>query len=184
MKGVVFTEFIEMVEDKFSPDVVDEIIGQCELATHGAYTAVGTYDYRELLQLVSKLSDLTATPVSELVFEFGKHLFARFSVVYRQLFEGIDNTFDFVSKIENEIHVEVRKLYPDAELPRFEVLETEPGTLEMLYVSDRPFADLAEGLIAGCAAHFGERITIQRSARRHGVLFRLTRQIGAPLCPS
>ena len=32
----------------------------------------------------------------------------------------------------------------------------------MIYISTRPFADLAEGLIIGCIEHFGEKIDIQR----------------------
>ena len=43
MKGIVFTEFLEMVEDKFSFDVVDTIIEQSELESGGVYNAgVGT----------------------------------------------------------------------------------------------------------------------------------------------
>ena len=45
MKGIVFTEFLEMVEDKFSADMVDDIIDDCDLASGGAYTAVGTYPH-------------------------------------------------------------------------------------------------------------------------------------------
>ncbi len=45
MKGVVFTEFIEMVEDQFSADMVDDIIDDAQPPSGGAYTAVGTYDH-------------------------------------------------------------------------------------------------------------------------------------------
>ena len=77
-------------------------------------------------------------------------------------------------------HGEVRKLYPDAELPTFTCDTSTPGRLTMLYRSSRPFADLAEGLIAGCVAHFGEPMLMHRDniANSHGthVRFVLTKQ--------
>ena len=41
MKGIIFTEFIEMVEDKFGFEVADNIITNSNLPSGGAYTAVG-----------------------------------------------------------------------------------------------------------------------------------------------
>jgi hypothetical protein len=38
---------------------------------------------------------------------------------------------------------------------------TQPGCLRLTYQSSRPFAPLAEGLIRGCLAHFGEDADIE-----------------------
>jgi len=162
MKGIVFTEFLEMVEDRFSPSIADRIIQLSDLRSGGAYTAVGTYDHHELLRLVTNLSRETGTPVPDLVRAFGQYLFGRFFVTYPQFFEGIEHAFDFLKNIERYVHVEVRKLYPDAELPRFECSSPAPGTLTMTYRSTRPFADFAEGLIGGCIEHFREPIDVRR----------------------
>ena len=43
MKGVVFTEFLEMVEQKFGMEMVNALIENNELSTDGVYSAVGTY---------------------------------------------------------------------------------------------------------------------------------------------
>src|SRR6266540_2882152 len=126
MKGMIFTEFLEMVEDHFSPEVADRIIEACHLPSGGAYTAVGTYDHHEMVQLVTELSRESGIAVPALLHLFGKHLFGRFVANYPQFFEGIDSAFDFLEKIHSYIHVEVRKLYPDAELPSFECI-SEPG---------------------------------------------------------
>jgi hypothetical protein len=56
----------------------------------------------------------------------------------------------------------VKKLYPDAEFPRFECVQRAAGTLEMTYRSTRPLADVAQGLIRGCIEHFGDRIDVHR----------------------
>lgn len=45
MKGIVFTEFVDMVEAQFSADMVDDILDDAAPASGGAYTAVGTYDH-------------------------------------------------------------------------------------------------------------------------------------------
>jgi len=162
MKGVVFTEFLEMVESRFSPEVADRIIESSNLPSGGAYTSVGTYDHAELFQLVTKLSEETKQPVPVLVRDFGKHLFTIFHLKYANFFKGVPDTFQFLKNIESYIHVEVKKLYTDAELPRFEFRQLDADRLELTYRSTRPLADLAEGLVLGCIAHFKEKIDLQR----------------------
>ena len=180
MKGIVFTEFSEMVEEQFGDDMMDTLIEKSQLPSGGCYTSVGTYDHTEILQLVTTLSSLTNVDVPKLVFAFGEHLYNYFSVHYPTFFESATCAFDFLQSVENHIHVEVKKLYPDAELPRFDSREINPDQFEMIYRSSRPFADLAEGLITACCRHYNEPITIQRDEIHDevgpGVRFLLTKQ--------
>lgn len=162
MKGVVFTEFLEMVESQLGEETADRLLDECELASGGAYTALGTYDHEEMLKLVTRLSELTGHPVPELVKAFGKHLLGRFAVQYPGFFEEAGGSFGLLARVEDHIHVEVRKLYPDAELPSFACDRPDAESLTLLYSSKRPFADLAEGLIQGCIAHYGEPIVVVR----------------------
>ncbi len=162
MKGVVFTEFMELVESRMGLDMLDRIITEAELPNDGAYTSVGTYDHAELVRLVLALSNATGMAVPALIHLFGEHLFQRFSVGYPVLFEQSHTSFDFLSRIDNVIHVEVRKLYPDAELPKLACERLGPKRLNLLYSSPRGFGDLAEGLIAGCIKHFQEPIRVTR----------------------
>ena len=181
MKGVVFTEFLELVEEKFSPDTVDSIIDASDLPSKGAYTSLGTYDHEEMIQLVSHLSEETNIAVPVLIRTFGEHLFTRFFAGYPQFFEGITHAFEFLKNLENYIHVEVRKLYPDAELPKFEYEYPGPDCLVMIYSSNRPFGDLAEGLILGCILHFGDPIDLKREDLTDGektkIRFTLTQKV-------
>lgn len=179
MKGVVFTEFLEMVEDRFSADMVDHIIDDARLPHGGAYTAVGTYPHGEIVAMVVALSQRSGVPAPDLIRVFGQHLFGRFVQAYPDFFLGVKDAFHFLSGIENIIHVEVLKLYPDAELPKFIVEHHDPHRLVLLYQSPRHFEDLAEGLIRGCLVHFGEPIHIERepsTAGAHAHRFVLTRQ--------
>ena len=163
MKGVVFTEFLEMVEQKFSPDMVDRIIDEAELPSGGVYTAVGTYDHTEIVALVSHLSEAAEMSVPQLLHAFGKHLFGRFVEGFPHFFEGQDDAFAFLAKVEDYIHVEVKKLYPDAELPSVLASSDASDRMTIVYRSDRAMADLAHGLIEGCIEHFGETVEIDVS---------------------
>lgn len=163
VKGVVFSEFVEMVEQVFSPEMADRILDETDLPSGGAYTAVGTYDHAEMVSLVLTLSRLTDVPVPTLIRRFGSHLFARFSQLYPVFFgPEVRNALDFLERLEDVIHVEVRKLYPDAELPRFEIARQGDRGMTLLYVSNRHFADLAEGLILGCIDHYGGGVALDR----------------------
>jgi hypothetical protein len=162
MKGIVFSEFLEFVEERFDADRVDDMIELAAPPSEGAYTSVGTYDHREMLQLVGALSELSDIPVPELVRVFGRHLFGRLSIAYPKFMEGADSSFKFLQNVENYIHVEVRKLYSDADLPQFEFEFPNPEQMVLTYHSVRPFADLAQGMMEGCIAHFGEEIAIER----------------------
>lgn len=162
MKGIVFTELIEMVEQDLGIEIADRMVEGAKTKNNGSYTSVGTYDHAELIQLVVSLSKETGVPVADLVRSFGKYLFARFSVLYPQFFEGITSSTQFLPLIETYIHVEVRKLYPDAELPSFDS-QIEEGVLQLTYLSSRPFADLAEGLILACVDHFDDQLEVSRT---------------------
>ncbi len=99
--------------------------------------------------------------MGELVQTFGRYLFGRFHSAHPAFFDGLTSAFDFLGKVEDYIHVEVRKLYPDAELPALECEAPDPNTLRMTYRSKRPFSALAEGLIRGCVEHYKETIDIK-----------------------
>jgi hypothetical protein len=160
MKGVIFTEFLEMVADKFSDDMVDDIIDDSNLESEGVYTAVGTYSHKEIVQLVSSLSRHTGIEIPELIRIFGHHLFGRFSVLYPGFFTKDITVFNFLTSVEDYIHVEVLKLYPDAELPRFATFQESDDVMIMTYSSPHPFATLAEGLLRGCMDYFGTEAEI------------------------
>ncbi len=179
MKGIVFTEFMEMVEGKWGLDMVDDLIDVVNPDSGGAYTSVGTYDYQELVAYVVELNKRTEIPVSDLVYTFGTYLAASFASKFTDFFNECESTIEFLTHVDDHIHVEVRKLYPDAELPKFSYEQHSADALTLHYESTRNLADLAHGLIIGCAAHYGDKIDISRSGEvRDGVAyeeFKLTR---------
>ncbi len=161
MKGIVFVEFLKLVENQFSTDMVDTIIDAAELPSNGAYTSVGYYDHTEMVKLVSVLSEKTGIAVTDLLKLYGNYLFSRFYNLFPQYFQGADTAFDFLDKVDKYIHAEVLKLYPDAQLPKIIVISRDETNIVMEYQSPRHFNDLAYGLIEGCFTYYQTAVTIK-----------------------
>jgi len=161
MKGIVFTEFLELVEDKFGLEMVDQLIQESDLESKGIYTAVGTYEFGEMLSLVSNLSKNTAITVDELLCVYGEHFFDVLKRDYPQFIALYNDPLEMLSSIENHIHVEVRKIYPDAELPTFEIIEKKENSLIMIYRSSRALHQFGLGLMRKTFLHFDEKGVIE-----------------------
>lgn len=162
MKGVVFTEFLEMVEDTFGYEMVDTIISESNLSNDGAYTSVGTYNHMELVEMIASLHGHSNLPVDDLIRLFGNYFFNHLLNNYRVFFDQAPDLFTFLESIHGHIHVEVKKLYADAELPSFRTKELSPIALEMIYSSERKLGDFAHGLMEKAANHFGETVNITK----------------------
>ena len=147
MKGVIFTEFLELVEKKFGLAMVDKIIGQSNLASEGVYTSVGTYEFGEMLQLITHLSTNTDISVDDLLLVYSEHLFAALIKSHPNLVSHYKDPMDLLASIENHIHVEVQKIYPDAQLPTFDLEERTDSKMVMIYKSDQALYMLGKGLM-------------------------------------
>lgn len=168
MKGIVFTELLEMAETVVGEEAVDAMLDRLDLASGGVYTAVGNYPCAELFQIVSALSDVTGQPDGDLQRQFGVWMHRRFVDSYPEFFEDKASALEMLDAIETEVHVEVRKLYPDAELPEFRTCRHGADHLQMTYRSERPLVAFCHGLVEACIGHFGQPASIrvaQASAR-------------------
>jgi hypothetical protein len=161
MKGIVFTEFLDLVEDKFGLEMVDNIIENSDLESNGVYTSIGTYKFSEMLQLLQHLSANTNISIDDLLLVYAEHFFSVLAQSYPGLIESYKDPIEMLASIENHIHVEVRKIYPDAELPSFEVLEKTDNSLIMNYKSSRAMHYFGLGLMNKTFEHFNASATIK-----------------------
>ena len=168
MKGIVFTEFLDYVADCFGRDMVDDLLDDCDFSHCGAYTAVETYDHRELVQLILSLSRQAGLPAPTILRDFGVHLSQTFARRFPFFFEERTTLFDFLDSVENTIHVEVLKLYPDAELPRFITNRRDDSVMSLDYHSSRCFSGLAAGLIEGAARYYDTAIELTQATVSQG----------------
>ncbi|MEX0326958.1 MAG: heme NO-binding domain-containing protein [Puniceicoccaceae bacterium] len=180
MKGMVFTEFLEMVESEFGYELLDRVVSVPGLSSEGAYTSVGNYPHTDMLAMLTELSAATEVPISELVFAFGKYLLVTFSRTNPEFFKEKADALEFLEGIDTVIHTEVLKLYSDVKLPSFDCERPSPNELIMRYQSQRPMADLADGLIHQSAVYFKNDIEVIREAGptgdAHSAVFRLRMQ--------
>ena len=160
MKGIIFTEFLELVEDKFGLVMVDTIINESELESQGVYTSVGTYSFSEMLSLLTNLSAHTDISIDDLLQVYAEHFFGLIEENYPGLLNTYKDPIEMLSSIENHIHIEVRKIYPDAELPTFTTESKSDNELVMVYRSSRAMYSFGLGLMNKTFEHFNASANI------------------------
>ena len=160
MKGIIFTEFMDLVEEKFGLDALDQLLS--DAGDEGGYTAVGSYDHKDLVRLIVQLSKQTGISAEELQRVFGQSVFDNLyqSLPEKNSLQGCKNSIQFIRLVEDYIHVEVKKLYQEANPPRFEFISENETEVVFDYKSARCMSHVCLGLIEGCANHYGEEVDI------------------------
>jgi len=165
MKGLVFTTFIDHCAQSFGEDMLDDIIEESGVPNDGAYTSVGTYPFEQMVDLITAMCRLTGKALPEALHDFGRFCFGKW-VAYSPEFFNNKQLFDVLASVDHFHEFEVRKLYPDAELPSFKVLRRTDDRLTLRYDSCKPLANLAAGVIAGASDYLVSPVTITHFAER------------------
>ena len=163
MKGIVFREFLEMVDREFSPALTETVICKSVVPSGGAYTSVGYYPSEEMQYLVSALSLETGVSVSQLLKQFGRYLMVSFTKIFPQYFELSVDILNLAENLDKHFHAEVRRLYDDAEVPELPAQRISDDEVILTYRSVRGMADLAEGLLEGGIAFYGHPVVLERT---------------------
>lgn len=180
MKGVLFNVVEDVVTEALSADAWDDVLDAA--GVDGSYTSLGTYPDGDLFAIVQSTADLAGLSVDETLRLAGrlgfKHLVGR----NPSLVEGYADWQQLVSALDDIIHPEVRKIYPDAEVPGFATMPTDDEALHVTYTSRRGLCALAEGLIEGAGAWFGRQVTVEQTDCVHrgaGACVMLATDVGA-----
>ena len=173
MKGIILDQFVAYIRDHQGFAACEALLQSVQLPSKAAYTSVGTYSAAELETMVSACMAQRSRSRAEILIEFGEWVFPRLAARYAAVLGNVSSTFELLRILDGVIHVEVRKLYPDAELPSFKVSQLRAEELEVRYRSTRRLEDLADGLMRGAAVHFKESIRIERRDGADEVVFNL-----------
>lgn len=160
MKGFIFTNFIDFVEKSNGLDMVDQMLEECDLASEGVYSAFNSYEFDELVTLLTYVSKKTDISPQILLETFGRFVFPYLIGKHSYIIEKYSNAIDLIAGIENHIHIEVKKLYEDAELPTFNVVEKKEDSLTIIYTSTRGLTYFAIGLMKETLQFFKVKGTI------------------------
>lgn len=168
MKGVIFKYLEEFVVSAAGEKAWMNVVEQSEVATPmGAYVSHGYYPDEELLAIVSTGSKLLDIPIEKLVFAFGEFLLTCFARDFPKYFEEGKNAKSFLHSVDCVIHVEVKMLYPEVELPEMDYEDPAPEVLVLQYSSARQLCILLRGLIQGVGDYFKEKIDVLETKCMH-----------------
>lgn len=175
MKGLVLDGLLDYLRASHGEVFTERLLSDLDLPSKGVYTSVGTYDAAEMFTILRAYCEQTGVAAPRALSDFGRWMFPHLIKRYVPSAARPRDTFELLRMLDGVIHVEVRKLYPDAELPEFTASDMGDGSLRLRYRSSRRLEDFAEGLIHGSAAYFGESIRVQREADGDATVFTLSR---------
>ena len=112
--------------------------------------------------LIQHLSEETEIHAKDLVYAYGLYFFDILIKNYQNILTYYTSAFQMIAGIEKHIHVHVRKIYPDAELPYFLTHEESADKLVIEYQSERAMSPFAHGLMERTLQYYNEDATIKK----------------------
>lgn len=162
MKGIIFNLLEDVVTQEYGEAAWDGLLDAA--GVDGAYTAVGSYPDEEFVHILGRMPESFGTDEPELLRWFGSRSIPLLASRYPFFFDNHESTRSFLLTLNDIIHPEVRKLYPDAEVPVFD-FDARDGAderrLVIGYRSRRRLCALAEGFVDGAATYYGETARIE-----------------------
>jgi predicted hydrocarbon binding protein len=161
MKGIVFNLLEEAVVEAHGPDAWDQVLENA--GVDGIYTSLGNYPDDEAMALVAAICEQVGAPADAVLRDFGRAALPGLVARFPEFAADHHSAKSFLLRLDDTIHPEVVKLYPDARPPRFRFEDPAPDVLVMHYVSERRLCAMAEGMIEASAAHFGEALVLEHT---------------------
>ena len=119
---------------------------------------------------------------SLVVRQFGIELFTALSAAYSELLADYTSAFEFLPRMAGVIGNELGTLCPDAGVLNVTCMIEGTGRLVIILDAERSLRAIAQGLIEGCVAHFGDKVDIAIEDLSDGAgtaaRFVLTRPVG------
>ena len=149
MKGIIFTELVGFLEDRYGIAFADSVISGSKLDNDGAFTRVGNYPSTDALTMVDVAARLSGETGARICEDYGSWLFDRFELLFPDIMARYASAEALLTHVGSHIHEEVRVLYPDARPPQIYAVGQGDNIL-VRYRSHRPLAHIAYGLIRQC----------------------------------
>lgn len=163
MKGIIFNITESFIIDKFGEDAYDAIMNASKLETDQPFVGPGTYPDKDLMEIVVNAAKYTEMSPGEFLKQLGKYSFFKLAERHPGYVAPHNHPKDFLKTVDGVVHVEVRKLYTETQLPTFTYSEPSPNQLVITYFSKRKMYDFMEGLIEGVAEYFKHPIKQERT---------------------
>lgn len=154
MKGVIFKAFEKFVVANWGDEFYEALIDATPSAGRGAFVGPGTYPDEVLVALLTTAVQKLGVEPAVALRSLGQFAFAQLAGGLPGCMKGHEHPLTFLESIDSIIHVEVRKLYPEARTPRI-LVERRGDGARLVYDSPRRLCPLVLGLAEGACAAFG-----------------------------
>ncbi len=151
MKGIVFNLLEQFITDKLGDERLEEVLEGSPLKTKEPFVGPKTYPDEDLSAIITTASRVSGITEPELVRRFGRFCFPKLAEKYPLFLEPHRHPKPFLKSVDGIIHVEVKKLYLDAEPPEFTYEDPAEDRLIIKYRSKRRLCRFMEGMIEGVA---------------------------------
>ena len=158
MKGIIFNITERFIISNHGEEVYEDIISSCKLETKEPFVGPGTYSDNDMLEILKVATQKLNVKIDYLLKELGKYAFGQLAKRYPNFVSPYDDAKTFLLTVDGIIHVEVRKLYQETQLPVFQYSEPSENELIITYYSKRKLYSFMEGLINGVAKYFNVNI--------------------------
>lgn len=160
MKGIFFTEFLEMAEKDYGHNLTEKIISELGVGNNGVYESEIGYPCAQFVELCELLGREIGNSSSDIAKNFGEYLFSRLVILFRPNFAGNSNIFEFLDQVDEFIHEKMQNSFPALKIPKFRAIKINESTFQISYQTEKILVDLAIGLLMGCQRFFNEEITL------------------------
>ncbi len=167
MKGVIFNILEEFIISHSSEQVYEEIFAMCPLHSRDGFVAPGTYPDSDLNSIVAAACDRLGMEPNNAIMLFGEFLFTGLAQRYPQFLADRSDPLEFLSTVNDVIHVEVCKLMQGTNLPQIECYRHDDGSMTVHYRSKRQLCLLLHGLLIGVGKHFSVEFSISENQCMH-----------------
>lgn len=145
--------------------------------TQPLFIGMEYYSDDTTMDMIHLLADRLDRPLEDVLHEFGRVWidFAGASEYGRILSMAGDDFISFLESLDR-MHASIRSNMPRAEMPSFEVLETDETTTQLRYRSTRTGLEpFVQGILLAVAERFGECVAVEYTPEDGGTLFTIIR---------
>ncbi len=137
MKGIIFKAFEDFVVANFGDEFYEQVLDDTPSAAPGVFVGPGTYPDAVLLALVQTAVQRAGISLEQALTAFGRFAFARLAATAPACVSGHAHPISLLQSIDSIIHIEVKKLYPEAVTPRIQVVQLADDRAQLCYHSER-----------------------------------------------
>lgn len=164
MRGLILIELLDFAAREYPPAL-----------DAPRYEALAAYEDGDFETILARIQLQSGVPRGALLRRFGRHLFARFTALFPVFPAGADSALDLLADLESKVHRELRGLAAGLDPPKLLCAGRGSDWVELRYRSAHRVADLVEGLVMGCADHFGEQLELRRDGKPDDEIFTVRR---------